>query len=75
MLFSRLVLLFEYIMKHLYEPPQSLLDQVENNIFKRFLKPSSSELFTLEYHKFHDKEYHPIPKYWYSYILKCGNFK
>ena len=36
--FSRLVLLFEYIMKHLYEPPKTLMEQVQQNIFKRHLK-------------------------------------
>lgn len=64
--FSRLVLLFEYIMKHLYEPPQSLLDQVENNIFKKFLRPTTSESpASVDYHSFHDKDYkesQPIPK-------------
>ena len=32
---SRLVLLFEYIMTHLYEPTKKLLDQVQSNIFQK----------------------------------------
>jgi len=39
--FSRLVLLFEYMMKHLYEPPKTLMEQVQQNIFKKHLKQQS----------------------------------
>ena len=34
---SRLVLVLEYIMKNLYEPPKSLMNEVQQNIFKRFV--------------------------------------
>ncbi|XP_056641011.1 E3 ubiquitin-protein ligase UBR4 isoform X2 [Diorhabda sublineata] len=30
---SRLLLLFDYIMKHLYDPPTSLLEQIQSNLF------------------------------------------
>ena len=32
---ARLIMVFEYIMKNLYEPPKTLLDEVQHNIFKR----------------------------------------
>ena len=32
---TRLVQLFEYMMRNLYEPPKQLLEQVQTNIFKR----------------------------------------
>ena len=32
---SRLVLILEYILKNLYEPPKSLINEVQQNIFKR----------------------------------------
>ena len=37
---TRLVQLFEYMMRNLYEPPKQLLDQVQHNIFKR--QPNSA---------------------------------
>ena len=43
---SRLVMILEYIMKNLYEPPKSLMDEVQQNIFKRH---ANSEL---KYHGF-----------------------
>ena len=45
---SRLVLILEYIMKNLYEPPKSLIDEVQQNIFKRH---SGTEL---KFHPFVD---------------------
>ena len=52
---SRLVLLFEYIMTHLYEPPKQLLDQVQSNIFKKQYNPpqaGASSTLNLKYHGF-----------------------
>ena len=43
---SRLVMILEYIMKNLYEPPKSLMEEVQQNIFKRH---ANSEL---KYHGF-----------------------
>ena len=60
--FSRLVLLFEYMMKHLYEPPKTLMEQVQTNIFKKHLKQSESGAASLvqssglAYHSFREIE-------------------
>ena len=61
--FSRLVLLFEYMMKHLYEPPKTLMEQVQTNIFKKHLKQSESgaaslvqSSSSLAYHSFREIE-------------------
>ena len=37
---SRLVLLFEYLMRNLYEPPKDLMDQVQSNIFQKYTTTS-----------------------------------
>ena len=52
---SRLILLFEYIMTHLYEPTKQLLEQVQSNIFKKQTLHPSSNFITpsnLKYHGF-----------------------
>lgn len=48
---SRLILLFEYIMTHLYEPTKQLLEQVQSNIFKKQIS-SFATPFNLKYHGF-----------------------
>ena len=56
---ARLIMIFEYIMKNLYEPPKTLLDEVQHNIFKRQVNQS------VRYHSFEDiennstKHHHP----------------
>ena len=47
---ARLIMIFEYIMKNLYEPPKTLLDEVQHNIFKRQANQS------VRYHSFEDIE-------------------
>lgn len=37
---SKLLLLFEYIMRNLYEPPEELMEQIQYNIFKRYQNKS-----------------------------------
>jgi E3 ubiquitin-protein ligase UBR4 len=56
--FTRLVLLFEYMMKHLYEPPKTLMEQVQHNIFRKHLKPDDGESgsASLQYHSFREIE-------------------
>jgi E3 ubiquitin-protein ligase UBR4 len=60
--FSRLILLFEYMMKCLYEPPKTLMDQVQQNIFKKHLKQQTAESTSsapaagLAYHSFREIE-------------------
>ena len=49
---ARLIMIFEYIMKNLYEPPKTLLDEVQHNIFKRQVNQS------VRYHSFEDIENH-----------------
>ncbi len=38
---SRLLLLFEYLIHNLYEPPRDLIRHVTHNIFRRFRRPES----------------------------------
>ena len=45
---SRLIMILEYIMKNLYEPPKSLMEEVQQNIFKRHANTE------LRYHQFAD---------------------
>ena len=47
---ARLIMVFEYIMKNLYEPPKTLLDEVQHNIFKRQASQS------VKYHSFEEIE-------------------
>jgi E3 ubiquitin-protein ligase UBR4 len=59
--FSRLIILFEYMMKHLYEPPKTLMDQVQQNIFRKHLKQQNesgenSPPSGLVYHSFREIE-------------------
>ena len=50
---SRLVLLFEYIMTHLYEPTKQLLEQVQSNIFRKQSSQSTDNYaHTIKYHSF-----------------------
>ena len=37
---SRLVLLFEYLMRNLYEPPKDLMEHVQSNIFQKYTTTS-----------------------------------
>jgi E3 ubiquitin-protein ligase UBR4 len=49
---SKLVMLLEYIMKNLYEPPKSLMDDVQQNIFRKQNNNDDS----LKYHNFPEIE-------------------
>jgi hypothetical protein len=42
-LLAKLVLLLEYLMRHLYEPPKELLDHVQSNVFRRGLSGFNAE--------------------------------
>ena len=46
----KLVLLFEYLMKNLYEPPQELMNQVQRNVFQKYQKVSGLSLFAPPLH-------------------------
>ena len=63
---TRLVQLFEYMMRNLYEPPKQLLEQVQSNIFKRHLQNSGSFGAPLKFYPFRaanaNKVEH-VPKY------------
>ncbi len=38
---SRLLLIFEYMIRHLYEPPKDLMEQIQANIFHRYHNSST----------------------------------
>ena len=54
---SRLVLILEYFMKNLYEPPKSLMDEVQQNIFKRH---AHSELKYWPFDKQNSKKFYNL---------------
>ena len=80
---SRLVLLFEYIMTHLYEPTKLLLEQVQTNIFRKQCSSQPSNNFaTIMYHSFSKIENnvqnegnnrHVAPKYYNLFPLISDN--